>query len=117
MRLTTRIDRLEARVPKGKKRVILVWIGADGKTTKVADTDPHLPDLHHYDAGKKTEMHTEFRRAGPADSDNVTYRAARGGLARASTASSIEAVGALWANLNSFLLLVTAIVTAASAKP
>jgi hypothetical protein len=46
-----------------------------------------------------------------------TYRAARGGLARASTASSIEAVGALWANSNSSLLLVTAIVTAASAKP
>jgi hypothetical protein len=49
MRLTTRIERLEARVPKGRKRVILVWIGAEGKTTKVADTDPHLRDERHYD--------------------------------------------------------------------
>jgi hypothetical protein len=50
LRLTTRIARLEARVPKGKKRVILVWIAADGKTTKVADTDPELPDRRHYDS-------------------------------------------------------------------
>jgi hypothetical protein len=50
MRLTTRIERLEARVPKGKKRVILVWIGADGKTTKVADTNPECPDHRHYDS-------------------------------------------------------------------
>jgi hypothetical protein len=50
LRLTTRIERLEARVPKGKKRVILVWIGADGKTTKVADTNPERPDHRHYDS-------------------------------------------------------------------
>jgi hypothetical protein len=50
LRLTTRNERLEARVPKGKKRVILVWIAKDGKTTKVADTDPHRRDERYYDS-------------------------------------------------------------------
>jgi hypothetical protein len=48
--LLLRIQRLEARVPRGRNRIILVWIGRDGRTIKAADTDPHLPDQRQYDA-------------------------------------------------------------------
>jgi hypothetical protein len=44
-----RLERLEARVPRSRKRIILVWVGMSGRTTKVADTDPHLPDDRKYD--------------------------------------------------------------------
>jgi hypothetical protein len=50
MRLLVRIERLEARTPKSRKRIILVWVGKNGQATKAADTDPHLPDARHYDA-------------------------------------------------------------------
>jgi hypothetical protein len=35
-------------VPKLPKRVILFWISPDGRTTKAADTHPHLPDDRQY---------------------------------------------------------------------
>jgi hypothetical protein len=50
VRLSVRIERLEARVPKSRNRVVLVWIGKDGRTMKAADTDPHLPDPRKYDS-------------------------------------------------------------------
>ena len=49
MKILSRIERLEARVPKGKSRVILVWMDRSGRRTKVADTNPELPDLRIYD--------------------------------------------------------------------
>ena len=49
MRLVERIGRLEARVPKPLKGVILVWVSPDGSTTKAADTHPYLPDDRLYD--------------------------------------------------------------------
>jgi hypothetical protein len=44
VRLLERVGRLEARMPKPRKRVILVWISPSGQTIKAADTHPHLPD-------------------------------------------------------------------------
>ena len=49
MKLIKRIEVLESHAPKCRKRVILVWIGHEGHTTKVADSDPHLPDDRLYD--------------------------------------------------------------------
>ena len=50
MRLEQRLERLEARAPKVRRRTILVWIDAKGRRTKAADTDPDLPDPGSYDA-------------------------------------------------------------------
>jgi hypothetical protein len=50
MRLLLRIERLEAKAPTSPKRIILLWIGRNGRTTKAGDTDPHLPDGRHYDS-------------------------------------------------------------------
>ena len=50
MRITARIQRLEARAPTGTKRMILVWIDSEGRRTKAADTHAHLPDANKYDA-------------------------------------------------------------------
>lgn len=50
MKLESRLQRLEARAPRVRNRVILVWIDPEGRRTKAADTDPELPDLNHYDA-------------------------------------------------------------------
>jgi hypothetical protein len=60
LRLARRIERLEARVPKGKKRVILVWIGADGKTTKVADTDPHVRNERYGNGADGVGLRTQI---------------------------------------------------------
>jgi hypothetical protein len=50
MHLRFRLERLEARMaPRCRRRIILVWVGDNGQTTKAADTDPHLPDPHTYD--------------------------------------------------------------------
>jgi hypothetical protein len=46
--LRRRIEKLEARLPKSLKRVILVWISPDGHTIKAADTHPLLPDDGQY---------------------------------------------------------------------
>jgi hypothetical protein len=46
--LLRRIEKLEARLPKVQKRVILVWISPDGSTTKAADSHPDLPDDGNY---------------------------------------------------------------------
>jgi hypothetical protein len=46
--LLRRIEKLEARLPKVLKRVILVWVSPDGSTTKAADTHPDLPDDGNY---------------------------------------------------------------------
>jgi len=48
VRLTERIERLEARAPKLLKRVVLVWISPKGHTITAADTHPHLPDDGQY---------------------------------------------------------------------
>ena len=50
MRLAQRLERLEARAPKVRRRTILVWIDRNGQRTKAADTDPDLPDSGSYDA-------------------------------------------------------------------
>lgn len=50
MRMLHRIERLEARAPRQRRRIILVWVDKDGNRTKAADTDPHLPDPSEYDA-------------------------------------------------------------------
>jgi len=49
MKLESRLQRLEARAPKIRKRVILVWVDGEGRRTKAADTHPNLPDLADYD--------------------------------------------------------------------
>jgi hypothetical protein len=48
VKLALRIQRLESRLPKVQKRVILVWISPDGRTIKAADTHPHLSDDGKY---------------------------------------------------------------------
>ena len=50
MRLEQRLERLEARAPKVRRRTILVWIDDKGRRTKAADTDSNLPDPGSYDA-------------------------------------------------------------------
>ena len=50
MRIAQRIERLEARMPKPRRRTILVWVDENGRRTKAADSDPDLPDLNTYDA-------------------------------------------------------------------
>jgi len=50
MKLESRLQRLEARAPKIRKRVILVWVDGEGRRTKAADTDPELPDPNQYHA-------------------------------------------------------------------
>jgi hypothetical protein len=62
VRLTERIERLEARAPKPLKRVGLVWVSPDGSTTKAADTHPHLPDDREY-----TSYLSPYRRGGGID--------------------------------------------------
>ena len=37
-------------MPKPKRRTILVWVDAEGRRTKAADSDPDLPDPNSYDA-------------------------------------------------------------------
>jgi len=49
LRLVRRLGRLEARAPKPRQRVILVWVDKNGRTTKAADSDPSLTDTHLYD--------------------------------------------------------------------
>jgi hypothetical protein len=50
MNLYRRIVALERRVrlPEDQDRVILVWADEDGRLTKVADTQPELPDDGEY---------------------------------------------------------------------
>jgi len=48
LRLTQRLERLEAGVPKTKRRIILAWVDENGRATKAADTDPLLPDTNLY---------------------------------------------------------------------
>jgi hypothetical protein len=48
MKLLFRIERLEARMPRPKRRIILVWIDGEGRRTVAADTHPHLADSSPY---------------------------------------------------------------------
>ena len=50
MKVLGRIERLEAHTPKLRRRIILAWIDKEGRRTKAADTDPHLPDPGSYDS-------------------------------------------------------------------
>lgn len=50
MRLAQRLERLEARMPKPRRRTILVWVDKTGRRTKAADSDPDMPDPNTYDA-------------------------------------------------------------------
>ena len=70
MRLQQRLERLEARAPKVKRRTILVWIDQNGRRTKAADTDPELPEAGTYNAyispyGPETRV--------AQDADSKTY--------------------------------------------
>jgi hypothetical protein len=49
MKMLNRIERLEARVPRPKCRLIFSWVDGKGRKTKVWDSMPHLPDHNHYD--------------------------------------------------------------------
>jgi hypothetical protein len=60
--LLRRIEKLEARLPKAQKRVILVWVSPDGSTTKAADTHPDLPD-----DGLYTHYLTPYKPGGGID--------------------------------------------------
>ncbi len=50
MKLGSRLQRLEAKAPKIRKRVIVIWIDGEGRRTKAADTGPEFPDLNQYHA-------------------------------------------------------------------
>jgi len=50
LRFAQRLERLEARAPKPKRRTILVWVDKHGHRTKAADSDPDLPDPNSYQA-------------------------------------------------------------------
>jgi hypothetical protein len=54
VKLLPRIRRLEARAPRYRSRIVLLWVGEDGHTTKAADTDPQLLDPCLYDAYLQT---------------------------------------------------------------
>ncbi len=63
MKVLCRIERLEACIPRQRKRVILVWVDREGKQTVAADTDPHLSDFPAYDKDTTAIWKTEVDAA------------------------------------------------------